>query len=224
MKKKKIILYCALAAVIIVAVIYFIRNPISAEKIEAALPQNEWWSAAILLVLFVMKGFIPVILYAILVTACGALFDLPYAILLSLTGTVVTFTISYLVGKTAKTDVNRTIEKHKLLKKYYVKGEKYSFVFSLALHAVGLSSELLGAFFGSVGMAYVPYLISSLVGVLPGTAMWLVLGDQKSIFTKEGLIIFLIDCTLVASSFLYLKHRDKKKAAAELLPSENTKK
>ena len=136
----------------------------------------------------------------------------PYVILLASIGTVITFTISYLIGKTAKTDVNRMIEKHEMLKKYYVKGEKYSFVFSLALHAVGLSSELLGAFFGSVGMAYVPYLVSSVIGVLPGTAMWLVLGDQKSIFTKEGLVIFLIDCMLVAVSFLYLKHRDKKKA------------
>ncbi len=212
MKKRKIILYSIFAVIVVAAVVYFLCNPISAEEIEAILPQNEWWSAAILLVLFVMKGFIPVILYAILVTACGALFDLPYAILLASIGTVITFTISYLIGKTAKADVNRMIETHEMLKIYYVKGEKYSFVFSLALHAVGLSSELLGAFFGSVGMAYVPYLVSSIVGVLPGTAMWLVLGDQKSIFTKEGLIIFLIDCTLVASSFLYLKHRDKKKA------------
>lgn len=226
MKKRKIILYALLAVIVIAAVVYFLLNPISAEEIEAALPQNEWWSAAILIVLFIMKGFIPVILYAILVTACGALFDLPYAILLSFAGTVITFTISYLIGKTAKTDVGRMVEKHELLKKYYVKGEKYSFVFSLALHAVGLSSEVLGAFFGSVGMGYVPYLVSSLLGVLPGTAMWLVLGEQKNIFTKEGLIIFLIDCTLVVTSFLYLRHRDQKKAekeAAENPPPESTK-
>lgn len=73
MKKKKSFYTASFAVIVVAAVIYFLCNPLSAEEIEAMLPQNEWWSAAILLVLFVMKGFIPVILYAILVTACGAL-------------------------------------------------------------------------------------------------------------------------------------------------------
>lgn len=212
MKKSKIILYGILALLILAAVVYFLYHPISVEEIEAKLPKNRWWSAAILLALFILKGFVPVILYAILVTACGALFDRPYAILLAGIGTVITFTISYLLGKSANSDVVKTIEKHELLKKYYRKGEKYSFIFSLALHAVGLSSELLGVFFGSVGMSYFSYIASSLIGVLPGTALWLVLGETKSIFSKEGLIILITDAVLITVSFLYLKYRDKKKA------------
>ena len=80
--KKKLIKYIVMAAVIIAAVIYFLKNPVSADKLSALLEKNNPKAAAVLLLLFSVKGFVPVILYMALAAACGLLFDLKYAITL----------------------------------------------------------------------------------------------------------------------------------------------
>ncbi len=221
--KKKIIRYAVLAAIIIAAVIYFIINPVSADKLAEIFKKNDPRAAAVLLLLFAVKGFVPIILYMVLTAACGLLFDLPYAILIASVGTVINLSVSYIIGKTAKSDVSDLIERHEKLKKYYTKGEKYSFVFCLALHSVGLQSELLGTFFGSLGMPYIPYIVSSVIGILPGAAMWIVLGGKNVNISWYDLFPFAIDLLMIGASLLYLKKRERKNGSSEK-PDKNTQK
>lgn len=213
--KKKVIRYAVLAAIIIAAVIYFIINPVSADKLAEIFKKNDPRAAAVLLLLFAVKGFVPIILYMVLTAACGLLFDLPYAILIASVGTVINLSVSYIIGKTAKSDVSDLIERHEKLKKYYTKGEKYSFVFCLALHSVGLQSELLGTFFGSLGMPYIPYIVSSVIGILPGAAMWIVLGGKNVNISWYDLFPFAIDLLMIGASLLYLKKRERKNGSSE---------
>ena len=213
--KKKVIRYAVLAAIIIAAVIYFIINPVSADKLAEIFKKNDPRAAAVLLLLFAVKGFVPIILYMVLTAACGLLFDLPYAILIASVRTVINLSVSYIIGKTAKSDVSDLIERHEKLKKYYTKGEKYSFVFCLALHSVGLQSELLGTFFGSLGMPYIPYIVSSVIGILPGAAMWIVLGGKNVNISWYDLFPFAIDLLMIGASLLYLKKRERKNGSSE---------
>lgn len=208
--KKKIIQYSVIAAVAVAFIIYFIINPISADKLAEIFRKNDPRAAIVLLLLFAVKGFVPIILYMVLTAACGLLFDLPYAIAIASVGTVINLSVSYIIGRTAKGDVGQLIERHEKLKKYYKKGEKYSFVFCLALHSVGLQSELLGTFFGSLGMPYISYIVSSVIGILPGAAMWIVLGGKNVNISWYDLIPFAIDLMMIGASLLYLKKREKK--------------
>ena len=99
--KKKLIQYIVIAAIIIIAVIYFLYHPISEDKLAEMLEKNNPKSAAILLLLFAVKGFVPVILYMALAMACGLLFDLQYAIPLVMIGSILNFSVSYLIGRVA---------------------------------------------------------------------------------------------------------------------------
>lgn len=209
--RKKLIKYIVMAAVIIAAVIYFIINPVSADKLSSLLEKNNPKAAAVILLLFSVKGFVPVILYMALAAACGLLFDLKYAIPIAIVGTVLNFSVSYLIGRIGKNDVNAMIENHEKLKKYYTKSEKYSFVLSLALHAVGLQSELLGTFFGSLGMPYLPYIASSVIGTFPGAVIWIILGGKKAHLSWYDFIPVAIDIVIICISLFYLK---KKSAGA----------
>lgn len=217
--RKKLIKYIVMAAVIIAAVIYFLKNPVSADKLSSLLEKNNPKAAAVILLLFSVKGFVPVILYMALAAACGLLFDLKYAIPIAIVGTVLNFTVSYLIGRIGKNDVNAMIERHEKLKKYYTKGEKYSFVLSLALHAVGLQSELLGTFFGSLGMPYLPYIASSVIGTFPGAVIWIILGGKRAHLSWYDFIPVAIDLIIIGISLFYLKKKSAK-AAAESSPAE----
>ena len=210
--KKKLIQYIVIAAIIIIAVIYFLYNPISEDSLAEMLEKNNPKSAAILLLLFAVKGFVPVILYMALAMACGLLFDLQYAIPLVMIGSILNFSVSYLIGRVAKSDVNSLIDRHEKLKKYYTKGEKYSFILSLALHSVGLQSELLGTLFGSLNMPYFSYIVSSLIGTFPGAVTWIILGGKKTSFSWYDLIPVAIDLLIIGISFLYLNKKGSKTA------------
>lgn len=208
--KKKPIKYIVMAAVIAVAVIYFLNNPVSADKLSSLLDRNDPKAAVILLLLFAIKGFVPIILYMALATACGLLFDLKYAIPIAILGTLISFTVSYLIGRVGKKDVSAMIARHEKLKRYYTKGEKYSFVLSLALHAVGLQSELLGTLFGSLGMPYLPYISSSIIGTFPGAVIWIILGGKKAQLSWYDFIPVAIDVVIIVLSLLYLKKKKTK--------------
>lgn len=129
--KKKLIKYIVMAAVIIAAVIYFLKNPVSADKLSALLEKNNPKAAAVLLLLFSVKGFVPVILYMALAAACGLLFDLKYAIPIAIVGTVLNFTVSYLIGRVGKNDVNAMIERHEKLKNIIPRAKNIRLCFRL---------------------------------------------------------------------------------------------
>lgn len=169
----------------------------------------------ILLALFALKGVSAFLLYSVLTTVTGLLFDLVPALLINLLGTVICVTIPYLAGKAAKREeVLDRIKGNKKLQKYYTDGAMGLFPLCFVLRTVGVQSEVLGLLFGSLGMPYLPFLLASLLGMLSTLVSYTVLGMTVSRLSPVSLIFFGIDAAiLVVTVVLYRKELKKKNPA-----------
>ena len=105
----------------------------------------------------------------------------------------------------------------RLLKKYKRLGEVYEgnrdnlFLVSLVLRVTNLSNDILGLFFGALGMNYWQYLASSFVGILPTMVLYTVLGNDLDLTSTPVLICLGVDVACIAAAWLVLRLRKKRK-------------
>lgn len=152
---------------------------VSVDDILKFTPSNLWLTALLLLALYALKGLTAGIIYNVLVIATGLLYPLPLALMLNTAGTVICIMLPYFIGRRSKPDmVEHLLNKNARLRKWYNEQKGYSFFFSIFLRALGLSNELLGVFFGSLGVKPLSYLASSFIGIVPNMIFMTVLGNQ----------------------------------------------
>lgn len=217
-----IMLLCMLAAAVYIP----IAGAPDVDAVLAFLRRHASLTVLLLLALFALKGVSAFLLYSVLTTVTGLLFDLVPALLINLLGTVICVTIPYLAGKAAKReDVIETIRHNKKLQKYYGDGSMGLFPLCFVLRTVGVQSEVLGLLFGNLGMPYPPFLLASLLGMLSTMVSYTVLGVTVSRLSPVSLIFFGIDTAiLVVTVLLYRKKlREKRQSkSAEEKPEERS--
>ena len=139
------------------------------KKVPEFVSDNMLLATIISLALFVLKGFSGVILYNPLVIMVSLIFGLKRALIINSIGTLLTFSVSYLIGsRTETSSIHKKLEKHGGMMKYVDAAKQYGFVFSFAIHMAGLSYEALGLFFGMLRIGFFRYLISSFLAAAPG--------------------------------------------------------
>jgi uncharacterized membrane protein YdjX (TVP38/TMEM64 family) len=91
------------------------------------------------------------------------------------------------------------------------------FLLSFTLRALNLSNEALGLLFGSAGLKYIPYLISSLIAISPSAISYIILGKDMNFLESIRSPIFwaaiMVDCIMVAVMSVYFKKKKKKQDA-----------
>ena len=197
------------------------------EEILAFIHAHETLTVLILLGLFALKGVSAILLYSVLTTVTGLLFDFVPALFINLAGTVICVTIPYLAGRVAKReDVLAKLRANKKLSKYYTDGKMGLFPLCFVLRTVGVQSEVLGLLFGNLGMPYLPFLAASLLGMFSTLLSYTVLGMTVSRLSPISLIFFALDTAiLVVTVLLYRKKiKEKEKAQRESEPSETVEK
>lgn len=127
---------------------------------------------------FALKSFSTVIPSGLLYGACGVMFELPTALVLSLAGTAVMVSLPYLLGHLAGEEkTEQVIGSHRDLV-LIGSGKKKRFLLPLVTRLpLFLSDGRVSAYFGAMDSKYVPYLIASLIGSLPSLAAFTVIGS-----------------------------------------------
>lgn len=160
---------------------------------------------------FVIKGLVVFVPYAVIAITAMALLPFPVALVTVILGTVVNISVPYFTGRFTKDDwIQKILDKFPKARPYYEMTDNL-FLLSFTLRAMNLSNEALGLLFGSAGLSYFPYLISSLVALAPSAISYIILGRDLNFLESLKSPIFwgaiVVDCIMVGIMTLYFKRK-----------------
>lgn len=191
---------------IIVAFVIALVKGITMDDIFTLVEGNKVQAVIIILGLYALKGVVAVIWHAALVAVSGYVFGFPFALFINSIGTVLCLSVSYTVGYFTKSDSVRTvISRNKHINKYLNKCETNSFIISYLLHAMGLSSEVLGLMFGFMKMPYTRYIISSFVAMIPGIVCITLFGEKADFTSPIFWIAVAVEATVIITAYISSK-------------------
>ena len=199
----------------IIVICFLHRKELSAEEIARYTPGNPWLAGIVMLALFALKSLSIVIYSGVLYAANGILFPLPVAILLNLIGTVIMVTVPYQIGRrTGASAVDDIRAKYPKTEAIHSLRAKNDFLFSFLVRMVRLPSDVASLYMGAVHVEYKKYLLGSLLGMLPHTITYPIMGMSIQDIRSPQFIISL--CAEIAyilvTSAVYTLYRKKNKA------------
>ncbi len=189
---------------VVMAVAAIVINDLSFEDVYNFIMNNRTEALIIILLLYAVKSVTVIIYYSLLVALTGYIFDLPTALLVNSAGTLICLTISYTMGYFTKNEaLLKKLDKYPKIKKYFNKCEENSFLVCYILHALGLSTEILGIVFGFLKMPYVKYAVSSFIAVAPGMICVTIFGRELDFTSPAFWIAVAVEITVIATAYLY---------------------
>lgn len=199
----------------IIVILFIHREELSAEGIARYTPKNPWLAAIVMLALFALKSLSIVIYSGLLYAANGILFPLPVAIVLNLIGTVIMVSLPYLIGRrTGASAVDEIRAKYPKAEAIHNLRAKNDFLFSFLVRMARLPSDVASLYMGAVHVEYKKYLWGSLLGMLPHTITYPIMGMSIRDIRSPQFIISL--CAEIAyilvTSAVYTLYRKKNKA------------
>ena len=201
-----------MAVCIVTAVMAVIVNDLSCEDVYNFIMNNRTEALIIILLLYTIKSVTVIIYYSLLVALTGYIFDLPTALIVNSAGTLICLTISYIMGYFTKNDaLVKKIDKYPKIKKYFNKCEENSFLVCYILHALGLSTEILGIIFGFLKMPYIKYVVSSFIAVAPGLICVTIFGKELDFTSPAFWIAVAVEITVIVTAYLYSNKKLLKK-------------
>lgn len=199
----------------IIVILFIHREELSVEGIARYMPKNPWLAAIVMLALFALKSLSIVIYSGLLYAANGILFPLPVAIVLNLIGTVIMVSLPYLIGRrTGASAVDEIRAKYPKAEAIRNLRAKNDFLFSFLVRMARLPSDVVSLYMGAVHVEYKKYLLGSLLGMLPHTITYPIMGMSIRDIRSPQFIISL--CAEIAyilvTSAVYTLYRKKDKA------------
>ncbi len=196
----------------IIVILFIHRKELSAEGIARYTPKNPWLAAIVMLALFALKSLSIVIYSGLLYAANGILFPLPVAIVLNLIGTVIMVSLPYLIGKrTGASAVDEIRAKYPKAEAIHDLRAKNDFLFAFLVRMVRMPSDVASLYMGAVHVEYKKYLLGSLLGMLPHTITYPIIGMSIRDIRSPQFIISL--CAEIAyilvTSAVYTLYRKK---------------
>ena len=211
MKLKKYLPLAVMACLALAAAAFLLlHGSIGVEELLAWSPRNPYLAALAALLAYAVKSQTVVIPYALIATAVGLVFDLPAALAVNTLGSAVCISVPYFTGRSSDgVLVDGLMERYPRIGEVYEANRDRLFLASLVLRVANLSNDLLGLFFGSLGMRYWEYLLSSFVGILPAMVLYTVLGNDLDPLSPPVLIDIRIDVLCIIASWLALRGKRK---------------
>lgn len=199
----------------IIAICFIHRKELTAEGIARYTPKNPWLAAIAMLALFALKSLSIVIYSGLLYAANGILFPLPVAIVLNLIGTVIMVSLPYQIGRrTGASAVDEIRAKYPKAEAIHDLRSQNDFLFSFLVRMVRLPGDVASLYMGAIHVEYKKYLLGSLLGMLPHTITYPIMGMSIQDIHSPKFIISL--CAEIAyilvTSAAYILYRKKNKA------------
>ncbi|MCD7928202.1 MAG: VTT domain-containing protein [Oscillospiraceae bacterium] len=168
------------------------RDELSLDTLVNAAPGNLAAAAAVMLVLFALKSVSIVLYSGILYAASGLLFPLPMAIVVNLCGTAVMVSLPYLIGrKSGASMVEGIREKYPKVRQLHELQKRNNFIFSYGARIVRLPSDVVSLYMGASGVDYRAYLAGSMLGLLPHTVTYSIMGTSITDTSSPAFLISL---------------------------------
>lgn len=198
----------------IITVCFLHRKELSAEGIARYTPKDPWLAAMVMLALFALKSLSIVIYCGLLYAANGILFPLPAAIVLNLCGTVIMVTLPYMIGRNQGSAAVDTIrEKYPKAEVIHKLRSQNDLGFSFLIRIARLPCDIASLYMGAVGVAYGKYLVGSMLGLLPHTITYPIMGMSiRDIRSPKFLISLCAEIAyILVTSAVYTVYRKKNK-------------
>lgn len=196
----------------ILAICFLHRKELSAEEIARYTPTNPWFAAMVMLALFALKSLSIVIYSGLLYASNGILFPLPVAILLNLIGTVIMVSLPYQIGRrTGASAVDDIRAKYQKAEAIHNLRAENDFLFSFLARMVRLPSDVVSLYMGAVQVEYKKYLLGSLLGLLPHTITFPIMGmNIGEIHSPKFLISLSAEIAYILVTYAVYKRYRKK--------------
>lgn len=207
----KCFLICIWCGVVLFCFLH--RESVSIDGILKYTPNSPLLATVMILILFAIKSISIVIYCGILYAVNGILFPLPYAILLNICGTAIMVSVPYWIGKTTGSQVaQRITEKHPKATILKDMRSKNDFLFSFLTRIIGvLPSDIVSLYMGAIQVNYWKYLFGCLLGFLPSTITFPLMGmNITNVRSPEFLISLCIELLfMIVSAVVCLIYRKK---------------
>lgn len=178
-------------AIIILCLVY--RDKITVDSIVAFTPQNTFAAIMVMLALFAVKS-VSIFLYCgLLYAASGILFPITLAILVNILGSLIMAAIPFFIGKKAGAGfVTQLVEKYPKLKFLKDIPNQNEFFMSFFVRIVGLlPSDIIGMYLGATGIRFSRYILGAILGMIPQTITFCVMGSKINDVTSPEFLISL---------------------------------
>lgn len=219
-RKKKnikfIIIPLIVSVLIVSAFAVFIHNT-DTDEILSYKPDNLWLAVLVFWGFFGLKSVSVVVPLTLLYIAVGSIYPYPVAIAINIVGLTITFTVPYLIGRISGGELIEFIEsKYPKVKKLINYGHDNNLFASYMSRAViVVPADIMSIVYGALRMPYRPYLLGSLMGLLPEMLVQTYIGGSLSDLTVRSLLVMvlLIGVTFAFSVLLNKKVSKAGKAA-----------
>lgn len=159
-------------------------------------PQNVWLAVAAFLAFYAIKSLAFLFPSLILVVAAGVVFDPLLALVVNTVGLVIELCIPYGLGWIAGRELaDRLAPSHSRAGKLYALRPDSDALFSYLLRMVGMPpTDVTSLLLGAGRMAFVPYLVTSVLGMAPWLVITTFLGASV---LDPGSVGFIVSCILM---------------------------
>lgn len=212
--------YIKIAVIIAIAVAsFFVVRNISLEEIKTWVLGHGAWAAVIYIATFVVLPifFFPV---PVIVLAGGTIFGLFKGSLYTMIGVLINTPIMYFIGRFLLKDfVHRFVNNHMSAKLRSALKSTNQKVLSLVLFIIRLSPifsyNLVNYISGVTEINFLPYILTTIAGVLPGVIVFINIGENvlnvgsKEFFISLSFLLLLVVISAIISK-LFLKNEHEK--------------
>lgn len=211
-KRKYIPLAIMLCLAAAAAVLMLTGDGVTVEMLTNYAPKNTALAVLVALLAYAVKSQTVFVLYGVVATAVGIVFEPPLSLIVNAVGSVICISVPYFTGRASGGEAARKLlAKHKKLGEVYDDNRDNLFLVSLVLRVTNLSNDILGLFFGALRMDYWQYLVSSFIGILPTMVLYTVLGNDLDLTSTPVLICAGVDIACIIAAWLVLRLRKKRK-------------
>lgn len=193
-------------AVIILCAIFLLNHDV--EDLLDYTPDNLWLAALVIIGFFAVKSLSVVLPLVALFICTGTLYPFWIASLLNIVGLMVCFTIPYLVGRFSGGYILRHIERKypKVKKLVEYSHDNNLFASYMSRAVVVVPGDVVSMLHGSLRMPYKPYLLGSVLGVLPEMLVQTYIGGQLKNLTLKSCLV-MIGLIIVTMAFSILLNK-----------------
>lgn len=201
----------ALNLLLLAAMVFLVwrMRGLTAQDLLELAPENYWYAAGWLLILYALKSLSVVFPAVVLQMAAGLIFPIPAAILVNLAGSLVGASVGYGVGRfSGKSALDRLRSRYPKIQAISQLYRGRELFFSYLLRVMGfLPMDVVSILLGSMGITYWKFLLGTLGGMLPGVLAASVMGASLSDPASPAFIGSLAASLLIAGGSVLLYRR-----------------
>lgn len=221
MKKKINVIIKIIPLIVIIGLMLFwiiSGKDLNIADIMSLIPQNMFLAALMILALYAVKSLSILFPILLLQISTGLIFPLYTALLINCLGTVIAYSIPYIIGRFSGSSLaDQLTKKYPKAQEFIdIQRDSDSFI-SFILRAVScLPADIVSLYLGSIKIRYVPYAVWGLIGTLPGLIPATVAGAKITDPTSTAFIVSVILTVLssVGSIIIYRIYKKRKSTKA----------